>query len=152
VGVQVAKKEEVHRRRFSPGNVPSVSRRGFGRISSFVLPRRSRAMKPSPPSTVPPAADIDLPPEVLPDLDELVTEDGKPVDNLYVERQYPLLTEPLYASWPGPGDGGPFLAMANVGWFYKVKEPPLVPDAMLILGVTPVASPLEKEGRSYFQW
>ncbi|MFO0845509.1 MAG: Uma2 family endonuclease [Gemmataceae bacterium] len=96
--------------------------------------------------------DLYLPPEVIPNLDELVTEDGKPVDNVYVERAYRLLTEPLYASWKGPGEGGPFIATANVGWFYALKQPPLVPDVLLSLDVTPYADPLEKKGRSYFQW
>jgi hypothetical protein len=96
--------------------------------------------------------DSALPPEVIPDLDQLVTEDGKPVDSIYVERQYSLLTEPLFSSWRRPGVGKPFLALANVGWFYAWKEPPLVPDVMLILDVELVAPPLQKEGRSYFQW
>ena len=61
---------------------------------------------------------------------------GEPVENIFAEKQYRLLTEPLYSSWPGPGEGkGPFLVLANVGLFYAAKEPPLVPDVMLSLGV-----------------
>ena len=90
-------------------------------------------------------------PSLLPNLDELVTEDGKPVDNMFVERLYRLLTEPLISCWSRPG-GEPYMVMANVGWFYAHKEPPLVPDVMLILDVTRVAPPRRKEGRSYFQW
>lgn len=93
----------------------------------------------------------ELDPAVIPNLDDLVTEDGKPVDNLFVEKLYRLLTEPLLSGWQRPG-GGPFLVAANVGWFYAFREPPLVPDVMLILDVTPAAPPREKEGRSYFQW
>jgi Uma2 family endonuclease len=93
-----------------------------------------------------PGAD-DLPP--TPDLDKLVTEDGKPVDNVYVERQYKLLTEPLHTCWDG--GGRPFLALANVGWFRTAGEPPLVPDVLLSLDVVP-RDPRTKEGRSYFQW
>jgi Uma2 family endonuclease len=102
---------------------------------------------------IPPVGDPDLylPPEVIPNLDELITEDGKPVDNLLVERQYKLLIEPLYASWPGPGKGRPWVAMANVGWFFTNKQPPLVPDVLLSLDVEP-PDPRTKEGRSYFQW
>ena len=48
----------------------------------------------------------DLDPAVIPNLDELITEDGKPVDNLFVEKLYHLLTEPLVSSWRRPG-GGP---------------------------------------------
>ena len=62
-----------------------------------------------------PAWDND--PEIVPDLDKLIVEDGAPVDNMFVEKQYRLLTEPLYSSWAGPGEGMPFLALANVGWF-----------------------------------
>src|SRR5438270_12125571 len=77
-------------------------------------------------------------PELIPNLDELVTEDGKAVDNIYVERLYKLLTEPLNASWRPPGDPGrPFLALANVGWFHTAGEPPVVPDVLLSLDVTP---------------
>src|SRR5262249_20176211 len=74
-----------------------------------------------------------------------------PVDNMYVEKQYRLLTEPLYSSWGGPTEGEGFMALANVGWFYTHKEQPLVPDVMLILDVKP-KPPREKEGRLYFQW
>jgi Uma2 family endonuclease len=96
-----------------------------------------------------PAWDND--PAIMPDYDNLVVEDGKPVDNLFVEKQYSLLTDPLYTSWAGPGEGRPFMATANVGWFYASKEPPFVPDVMLILDVK-AKPPREKEGRSYFQW
>ncbi len=93
----------------------------------------------------------ELDPEVIPNLDELVTEDGKPADTLFVEKLYRLLTEPLISCWRRP-DGAPFMVMANVGWFYAYKQPPLVPDVMLALDVTPAAPPRQKEGRSYFQW
>src|SRR5262245_50545100 len=90
-------------------------------------------------------------PDIIPEYDKLVVEDGKPADNLFVERQYRLLTEPLHTCWSGPGEGRSFLAMANVGWFYAAKQSPLVPDCMLILDVK-ARPPREKEGRSYFQW
>jgi hypothetical protein len=95
---------------------------------------------------------FELDPELEPNLDELVTEDGVPVDNIYVEKQYRLLTEPLYSSWAGPGEGRPFLALANVGWFHTWKQPPLVPDALLSLDAAPAGDLRTKEGRSYFQW
>ena len=40
----------------------------------------------------------DLPEEFLPDIDDLVTEDDIPVDNIFSEKQQRLLTEPLYSS------------------------------------------------------
>jgi Uma2 family endonuclease len=111
-----------------------------------------------PPQPVPAGAspgngqlDWELDPAVIPNLDDLVTEDGKAVDNIYVERQYKLLTEPLYASWPGPGEGRSWVALANVGWFFADKEPALVPDVLLSLDVN-LRDPRTKEGRSYIQW
>ena len=76
-----------------------------------------------------------LPPELIPSVERLVTEDGKPVDNIYAEKQQRLLTAPLYASWAGPGDNRPFVAMSNVGMFFAVDQPPLVPDCLLSLDV-----------------
>ena len=66
-----------------------------------------------------------LAPEEWPNLEAVVTEDDTPVDNIFAEKQQRLLVEPLYSSWPGPGDGRPFLALANVGLFYAVRQPPL---------------------------
>lgn len=97
-------------------------------------------------------APLQLDPEMIPDFDKLVTKDDKPADNIYVEKQQRLLTEPLYSSWPGPGEGKPFLALTNVGWFYVYKEPPLVPDVFLSLGVRTHSELRKKEGHSYYQW
>ena len=103
-----------------------------------------------------PAADgapwFGLDPAVVPNLDDLVTEDGAPVDNIYTEKQQRLLTNPLYSSWVGPGEGRSFLVLANVGWFHTSGEPPLVPDTLLSLDVGPASDLRTKEGRSYFQW
>ncbi len=87
-----------------------------------------------------------------PNLDHLVTEDGAAVDNLFSEKQMRLLTEPLFSSWPGPGGGRPFVAMANVGLFYGLHAPPLVPDALLSLDVRFPEEPWAKHHRSYFTW
>jgi Uma2 family endonuclease len=89
--------------------------------------------------------------EVYPDTSLLVTEDGKPVDNLYVEKQYRLLTEPLWTSWTAP-EGKPFRVLANVGLFFKSKEPPLVPDVMFALDVASPKAARESDNRSYFVW
>jgi Uma2 family endonuclease len=93
-----------------------------------------------------------LTPDVRPGVEHLATEDDTPVDNLFSEKQQRLLTEPLYASWPGPGQGRPFLAMANVGLFYAVEQPPFVPDMLLSLNVRCPADLWPKSHRSYFMW
>jgi Uma2 family endonuclease len=86
---------------------------------------------------------------VRPCLDRIVTEDDTPVDNMFSEKQQRLLTEPLYSSWDA---GRPFLATANVGLFYAVRQPPLVPDVLLSLDVEAPEEFVAKEHRSYFVW
>jgi hypothetical protein len=95
---------------------------------------------------------FELDPAVLPDYDALVTQDDTPVDNLFVEKQYRLLVEPLYASWSGPGEGRPFVAAADVGLFYAARQPPLVPDALLSVDAAPGADLRAQENHSYFVW
>lgn len=112
---------------------------------------------PSPPGTETSEARGDralkpLPPEEWPNVDHIVTEDDAPVDNLYSEKQRRLLTEPLYSSWDGPGEGRIFLVSADVGLFYAVHQPPLVPDVFLSLDVKPAADLWAKRHRSYFFW
>jgi len=68
---------------------------------------------------------------------------------MFSEKQQRLLTEPLYSSWNA---GRPFIATANVGLFYTVRQPPLVPDALLSLDVEVSGDWLAKENRSYFIW
>lgn len=86
------------------------------------------------------------------DIHHLTTEDETPVDNLPSEKQQRLLTEPLYSSWAGPGDGRPFLAAANVGVFAQVRHPPVVPDMFPSLDVEVAQDWWRKEHRSYFLW
>jgi hypothetical protein len=95
-----------------------------------------------------------LEPESDPEIDyeSLVTENHKPVDRIFIEKLYRLLTHPLYASWPGPGEGRPFLVLANVGWFYQRTTPAVVPDVLLSLGVTAPPDLQVKQGHSYYQW
>src|SRR5271166_5888142 len=100
------------------------------------------------PDPAPPLAS-ELPPELRPCLDDLVTEDDTPVDNMFSEKQQRLLTEPLYSSWDA---GRLFLAAANVGLFYAVRQPPLVPDVLLSLDVVVPGDWLAKEHRSYYLW
>ena len=82
-----------------------------------------------------------------PDLRDVITEDDTPVDNLISEKQQRLLTTTLYNSFV---TDFPFLATANVGLFYKDKEPPLVPDVLLSLRVKVPEDWTKKKNRSYF--
>lgn len=112
-------------------------------------------LKPVQPTAfVPLAREADPPlvlsPEGIPNVENLVIEDGKPVDNLFVEKAYRLLIDPLYSSWNSPR--GSFLAVANVGLFYSYREPPLVPDVMFSLGVPAGRDLTLKENQSYFMW
>lgn len=66
------------------------------------------------------------------DISHLTIEDDAPLVNFQSEEQQRLLVEPLYSS---KALTTPFLAAANVGLFYKLKGDPIVPDAMLSLGV-----------------
>lgn len=91
-------------------------------------------------------------PETIVDVHDLITEDDEPVDNLFSETQQRLLTEPLYSSWSGPGDGRPFLAAANVGVFYLLRNPAIVPDVFLSLDVEVPEDFWSKEHRSYYLW
>jgi Uma2 family endonuclease len=91
-------------------------------------------------------------PEEKPDIDNLMIEDGKPGENTFAEKQQRLLTEPLYSSWAGPGEGRTFLALANVGLFFAPKEPPLSPDVILSLDVPMARELTQKQNRSYLIW
>jgi Uma2 family endonuclease len=90
----------------------------------------------------------EYPEDFWPDVDDLVTEDDIPLDNIFSEKQQRLLTEPLYSSQLDR----PFAAMANVGLFYRTHHPPLVPDMLLSLGVKIPADVWSKSHRAYFVW
>jgi Uma2 family endonuclease len=90
-----------------------------------------------------------LPVELQPDVENLVTEDETPVDGSFSEKQMRLLTSPLYDLWAGKRT---FVAMANVGLFFNLKRPPLVPDVMLSVNVKLPPNIREKKHRSYFTW
>jgi Uma2 family endonuclease len=102
--------------------------------------------------TAPPAqARPDL--EVITELDiaHIQTEDDKPVDNIFSERQQRLLVGSLYAGWKA---AEPFVALSNIGLFYGLHRPPIVPDMMLSLRVQlPQGDAVhEKRHRAYFAW
>ncbi|MCS6989324.1 MAG: Uma2 family endonuclease [Chloroherpetonaceae bacterium] len=88
-----------------------------------------------------------------PSLDHIRTEDETPMDNIFSERQQRLLVQSLYTGWK-PKDADSFLATQNVGLFYGVHFPPLVPDFLLSLDVKPAQGDelYEKRHRSYFLW
>ncbi|MEW6210208.1 MAG: Uma2 family endonuclease [Acidobacteriota bacterium] len=91
-------------------------------------------------------------------IEHLVTEDDEPVDNFFSAKEQRLLANSLYASWtPPPSKDHPkkrrrFLADVNVGIFFALHQPPLVPDFFLSLDVEPHRDWHRKEHRSYFVW
>jgi len=105
------------------------------------------------PDATPPPGERDLwpRPEDYPNVDELVIEDGKPVDGIFSEKQLRLLTEPPHSCWTGPGEGQPFVVMANVGVFHTAKQPPIVPDVLLAVGVQQ-GNLQVRENRTYIVW
>jgi hypothetical protein len=107
---------------------------------------------PTPTWPLPPGQTEALLPECVPCLDDLTTEDHRPVDRIFIEKLYRLLTEPLYTNWKGPGPGRSFLVMVNVGWFYKESTPAVVPDCLLSLDVNCPDDLHSKAGHSYYQW
>ena len=87
-----------------------------------------------------------------PNIDHLVFEDGQPVESIFAEKLYRLLTETLYSSWAGPGEGRTFLVLANVGLFFSLRTPPLAPDVMLSIDVPADRDLSRKENNSYLMW
>ncbi len=84
-----------------------------------------------------------------PDISHIETEDDTPVDNIFSEKQQRLLGESLNGSW---NPGRPFVAFANVGIFYGINIPPVVPDMFLSLDAKVAEDVWKKENRSYFVW
>lgn len=85
----------------------------------------------------------------IPDISHIATEDDTPVDNFQSEKQQRLLVEALYSSWSPEAS---FVAAANVGLFYGLKQEPIVPDVFLSLGVQMPQDWSQKQNRSYFVW
>lgn len=105
------------------------------------------------PIVLPPPSDyFDFDPDMVPDVESIVIDDGAPVDNLYQGAQQRLLVNALYAAWEGPGGDRPWMAVADCGLFYVAKQPPLVPDVMLSFDVRPGTDLTKKENLSYFVW
>jgi Uma2 family endonuclease len=122
-----------------------------GATASALTPPAENVAVPERPSA-PGERRWEIPPELVPRVDDIVIEDDTPVDNVFSEKNMRLLAEPLYSSWPGPGEGRPFLVLANVGLFHTWKAPPIVPDVMLSVDARLGTDPRQKENNTYFVW
>lgn len=95
---------------------------------------------------IPPNNEVEFLPK--PDVSHLITEDDTPVDNFGSEKQQRFLTNILYNARKDQV----FLACANVGIYYNIGQPPIVPDFFLSLDVTTPANLWEKNHRCYLVW
>lgn len=95
---------------------------------------------------IPTNQDIEFSPK--PDVSNLITEDDTPVDNFGSAKQQRLLTNILYSARKNQV----FLADTNVGIYYNIGQPPIVPDFFLSLDVTTPANFWEKNHRCYLVW
>ncbi len=84
-----------------------------------------------------------------PDISRIETEDDAFADSFFSTKQHRLLVEPLYSSQP---IDYPFFAEANIGIFYQLHSPPIVPDMLLSLEVEANDDWWPKQNRSYFIW
>lgn len=83
-----------------------------------------------------------------PDVSHLTTENDEPVDNMFQDKQADILVEALRVSWE---KGRPFLSAADVGVFPVPKDPAIVPDFLLAVGVDRPEDRVDEQ-RSYFVW
>lgn len=122
-------------------------------MSTEIRPSSSRlqatVVEPAKADSADPGPMLVVPPECYPKVDDLVTEDDTPMDNMFSEKQQRLLTESLYTSWKPPRT---FLVTANVGLLFTPSEPPWVPDVLLSLDSVAPSDFRPKESRSYFVW
>ena len=81
-------------------------------------------------------------------MENLITEDDEPVDNIFSEKQQRLLGAPLYKNWNSRGRR--FLALANVGIFdSRLENKVIVPDVFLSMDVSLTKEKWIKEHKSY---
>ncbi|NEO83325.1 MAG: Uma2 family endonuclease [Spirulina sp. SIO3F2] len=121
---------------------PNISR-------PLVDPQTATPTKPDPAAIERNERDVEAYSVPEPDISHLVLEDEAPVDNLIQEKLQRLLVQCLYSAYR---PGQPFLAMADVGIFFGLYQPPIVPDVMLSLGVEVSPDWHEKKHRSYLVW
>ena len=86
-------------------------------VPTAVPELRSRPREESSPPLSHGGTDWTIPQELLPDIENLIIEDGAPLDGIEQEREMHLLVDSVHSSWQGPGDGRSFVALANVGVF-----------------------------------
>ncbi len=82
-------------------------------------------------------------------IEEILVEDGKPVDNFLSEKQMRALTEPLYTSWKSETHSR-FLVASNVGIFTKILRGGVAPDVLLSMGVEKPKSSSKNEDKCYY--
>jgi Uma2 family endonuclease len=91
-------------------------------------------------------------------IENLITEDDEPVDNIPSAKQQRLLVTPLYDNWtPPPSEEAPeekrkFLADSNIGIYRTPYDKPVAPDMFLTLDVETPFDWHARERRSYFIW
>lgn len=84
-----------------------------------------------------------------PDYEQFITENDDPVDNLFSEMQQRLFIDPLHNNQWTERD---FWASANVGIYYAIDKPCVVPDMFLSFDVKKPTDWLEKKNKCYFTW
>lgn len=84
-----------------------------------------------------------------PDYEQFETENDEPVDNIFSEIQQRLFIDPLHNNQWTDRD---FWASANVGIYYAVDKPPVVPDMFLSFDVRKPEDWFEKKNKCYFTW
>jgi hypothetical protein len=85
-----------------------------------------------------------------PNVEHLITEDDTPVDNVFSEKQQRFLVDTLYSSLPF-GERL-FVASSNVGIYYGIHKPAIIPDVFLALDVNYPKDIWEKAHRVYMIW
>ncbi len=85
-----------------------------------------------------------------PNVEHLLTEDDTPVDNIYSEKLQRLLIDTLQTT-PPFGDRQ-FVASTNVGLYYGLHLPAIVPDMLLSMDISYPPDVWEKRHRVYMIW
>ncbi len=86
-----------------------------------------------------------------PDISHIEIEDGAPVDGLPSEREMHLMMQPLYVT-PDVFTRRDFFAASNVGIFYALNQPPIVPDVFVSLDVKHPGDLHLKQNQTYMVW
>lgn len=85
-----------------------------------------------------------------PNVEHLITEDDTPVDNIFSEKQQRFLVDTLMSSHLFAER--PFVVSSNVGIYYGINKPAVVPDVFLSLDVSYPKDIWEKAHRVYMVW